>query len=340
MATIKDIARISGYSIGTVSRVINNRSDVSPEARQKIEYVIKEQNFQPNTNAKRLKQTTSSDVAVIIRGKSNIFLEKILEQIQISMRSHGEDISVLFIDETDNAVENAVQMVQQNRPKGFIFLGGSLHNFRSGFSRIAVPCVLVTGNAAGLEFENLSSYSTDDRLAAACAVEELIRCGHRRIGIIGGYPDSFPEDNVALRITGAEEVLREKGIKYNRDQDLAYCPFSMQDGYDAVNTLLERSPDITAVFAVSDMVAIGAKRALIDRGLRIPEDISLIGFDGLDITQFAVPRLATIRQDVRQMAGMTVDDLLFRISYKREGEHKKIPFELIRAESIASPRKQ
>ena len=96
MTTIKDIAKISGYSISTVSRVLNNRADVSEKAREKIEKVIRELNYQPNENARMLKQTVSSDISVIVRGNKSIFLESILEEIQIRMGKHGESVNVQF----------------------------------------------------------------------------------------------------------------------------------------------------------------------------------------------------------------------------------------------------
>ena len=111
MTTIKDIARKSGYSIGTVSRVINNRADVSDEAREKINSVIRECNYQPNSNARMLKQVMSSEVSIIVRGSKNVFFESILEEIQIRMRNYDENINVHFIGETDNEVETAVRIV-------------------------------------------------------------------------------------------------------------------------------------------------------------------------------------------------------------------------------------
>ena len=109
MITIRDIARKSGYSIGTVSRVINSRTDVSDKAREKIEEVIREYNYQPNSNARMLKQNVSAEISVIVRGSRNVFFEYILEEIQVRMREHGENINVQFIRETDSSVQMAIQ---------------------------------------------------------------------------------------------------------------------------------------------------------------------------------------------------------------------------------------
>ena len=184
MSTIKDIARISGYSTGTVSRVINNRADVSEEARKKIEEVIREQNYQPNQSARMLRQTVSSEVSIIVRGVGNVFLESLLEKVQIRVREQGETANVQFIGETEDEIAAAEQVVQQLKPKGLIFLGGSLATFRKEFSRIGLPSVLTSVDAGELGFENLSSFTTDDVDAGACAVRKLVELGHRRIGLV------------------------------------------------------------------------------------------------------------------------------------------------------------
>ena len=153
MTTIKDIARISGYSIGTVSRVINNRADVSEEAREKINEIIRECNYQPNSNARKLKQVTSSEISIIVRGNKNLFFQSILEEIQIRLRGYDENINVHFIGETDNEVETAVRISAYVKPKGIIFLGGYTDTIRKDFFRIALPSVLVTVGAQDMGFD-------------------------------------------------------------------------------------------------------------------------------------------------------------------------------------------
>ena len=342
MATIKDIARLSGYSTGTVSRVLNNRSDVSEEAKEKIEKVIKETSYQPNSNARMLKQTVSPDTTVIVRASKSIFLESILEEIQKRMREHGEMINTLFIGETDDEIAAAVQIMQSRKPKGLIFIGGSLDNFSEGFSRITVPSVLVTADAKELGFENLSSFTTDDEDCAACAIKELYSRGHRRIGILGGYPaeqgeirDSYRES----RLRGAVRELERNGIPFDPAGDYEACEYSARGGFDAAKRLLERSRDLTGIFALNDAIAAGAMRAFADMGLNVPEDISVIGFNGSDYVHYTIPRISSIRQDITMLASRSVDDLLLRISYGGPAVHEKIPYEFINGESLAPPRR-
>lgn len=341
MATIQDIARISGYSIGTVSRVINNRADVSTEARRKIEEVIREQNYQPNSSARMLRQSISSEISVVIRGARNVFLQSLLEGVQIRIRDNGEIANVQFIKETDDEVAVAAQVQQNLKPKGIIFLGGSTKNFEEGFSKINVPSVLISADASNLGYDNLSSFATDDGDAAARAVSELISQGHRRIGILGGYPGDAegkrPHDSPARRIQGALQELEKDGIAFDLERDYEECPFSAEGGYHAAEQLLLRTPDLTGVFAISDAIAIGAMRAFHDMGLRVPENISIVGFDGITAAMYSVPRLATIKQDVASLANKGVDDLLMRISYERSAVHERIPYLYVNGESVARP---
>ena len=123
--TIKDIARLSGYSIGTVSRVINQHPDVSEAARKKILEIIAQENFQPNSNAKHLKQSHSTPITIIVKGSSNLFLETLMEKAEQYLAQSGETANVVFVNERDNEVRQAVQICTERNPKGIIFLGGA-----------------------------------------------------------------------------------------------------------------------------------------------------------------------------------------------------------------------
>lgn len=334
MATIKDIARLSGYSIGTVSRVLNNHPDVSDKTKARIQKVIRELNYEPNSNAKMLKQGSNSAVTFIVRGYHNIFLQSILEEMQLALHQAGEQTAVAFVDENANEVEAALHLNASMRPKGFFFLGGNLPDFEKYFSPIKVPCVLLTNSAKELSFPNLSSYATDDVEAAAYAIRYLYQCGHRTIGIIGGSADNLESQAGYQRRVGCRRALAQFGLECG---DELYEPsrFSMDGGYEAADKLLRRRPDITALFAFSDLIAIGAIRAIRDMGKSCPEDISVMGFDGLDICRFGIPRLTTIRQNVDRISSLSVSDLLLHLHYPQsEAKHEIVPFQLQEGESI------
>ncbi len=334
MATIKDIAKLSGYSIGTVSRVINHHPDVSESTRQRIEQVIKDLNFQPNSNAKLLKQSGTSAVTVLVKGSKNVFFESILEDMQQVFKDNGEEVSVLFLDEKSNEVEAAAQVCTERKPKGLIFLGGNLKYFRESFSAIKVPCVLTSLSGEGLGFENLSSFTTDDKQGAKDAIEYLVKAGHRHIGMIGGSLDTDQGQISDYRLSGALEVINGKGLDFTFEKNYEPCLFSMEGGYEAAQKLIRANSEITAIFALGDMIALGAVRGIADLGKKVPDDISIIGYDGIGYTQFSIPRITTISQDSRELAVRSVEDLLWRISYQRGPRHEMIKHGVITGESV------
>ncbi len=335
MTTIKDIARLSGYSIGTVSRVINQHADVSPAAREKIEKIIAQENFQPNSNAKLLKQQVKTSVIILVKGQMNVFLEMILEDIQKILLESGEDSSVTFLDEAANEVEAAIQQCAERKPRGIIFLGGNISYFKKKFDQITVPSVLVTVSASGLGFDNLSSYATDDVAASAAAVEYLIRMGHRKIGVIGGSASLRRGQIGYRRLHGAISVLKKNDLPFDQEKQYEPGRFSIASGYESATALLKRNKKLTAIYCISDVIAIGAMRAVRDLKMSVPDDISIIGYDGIEYSRYCVPRLATVQQDTSELAKQSVEDLLMRINYEnRPAHHVTIPFRVLTGESI------
>ncbi len=339
MATIKDIAKLSGYSIGTVSRVINGHPDVSDTARAAVQNVIREQNYQPNTNAKHLKQQAGTAVTIVVRGYANIFFGKMLEMVQSILTDSGEDAAVVYLDEDANEVQYAIQLAKDRRPKGFIFLGGNLEYFKKDFHRIDVPSVLLTNTAEELHMENLSSFTTDDEAAGYEVIRHLIEAGHQKIGIIGGSSSKDGSQVGYRRMVGCRRAFQEQQIVFDESLQYESSRFSVEDGYDAARRLLNRDAELTAVFAISDSIAIGAMRAIVDMGLKVPEDVTVVGYDGIDMTRFTVPRLATVRQNIEEMARRGVEDLLLRLNYARPASHAVIPFEFINGESLSENHK-
>ncbi len=334
MTTIKDIAKLSGYSIGTVSRVINNHPDVSEEARRRVQEVIREQNFQPNSYAKQLKQQSNSAITIIIKGNENMFFESILEKVQVMLKESGEDVAVAFLDEYANEVQAAVQLCAARKPKGFIFLGGNLEFFRQDFAKIDVPCVLLTNTAEGLGLKNLSSYTTNDMDAGYAAIEYLIKLGHKKVGIIGGSASKIGSQIGFRRMEGCRNAFQQYGIPYEEDKQYEPSRFSMAGGYESTQRLLKKNPDITAIFALGDTIALGAMRAIYDMGLTVPEDVSVLGYDGIESSHYSIPRLTTIRQDTDMLAKKGVEDILLRINYNHAVTDEYIDFSLVEGESV------
>ncbi|MDD6344172.1 MAG: LacI family DNA-binding transcriptional regulator, partial [Coprococcus catus] len=185
--TIKDIARISGYSLGTVSRVLNGHPNVSDKARTHILSIVEEYHYYPNENAKLLKQQASDSIAIIVRGTQNMLFADIIEQIQSLLLKKGEEPAIVnYLDEYDDEVASAISFCKNRHPKGLIFLGGNLNHFQESFHKVSVPSVLLTNNASSLAFPNLSSFTTDDEEASRSIIRYFVEHGHRNIAIIGG----------------------------------------------------------------------------------------------------------------------------------------------------------
>ena len=329
--TIKDLAAKTGYAVGTVSRALNNHPNVSPKARDAILQAARECGFELNVNAKQLKQQTSSTILVIVKGVQNEFFGGMVETTQSLIADTRYQLAVDYMDEDLNEVHRAIQLCREKKPLGILFFGGNTQSFIADFHRIDIPCVLVTGDASGLSFKNLSSVSTDDKEAARSAINLLIGLGHRQIGIIGG--DQILSDISRLRYEGCLEAFRENGIEF----DTRYYQggrYSYADGYKATQALIGKGCKFTAIFAMSDVMSIGAIRALKDAGLRVPEDVSVIGVDDLPLGRYIVPQLSTIRQSTQKIAQRSVAILLESIEKNQEARHERISFEVCRRESV------
>ena len=331
--TIKDIARESGYGVTTVSRVLNNQPNVSEEAREKILEVVRRTGFRLNSNAKRLKQQTSSGIAVVVKGVNNMLFPSILQRVQSRLLDTGWACLINYLDESADEVEEAARICTETHPLGLLFLGGGIENFRRSFAAIPVPCVLMTASARGLGFDSLSSVSTDDTYAAECVIEHLLDLGHRRIAILSGWTGD--ESNpVGLRCRGCLNALERRGVPFDAGRQLVTSRFSLSDSYEAMGRLFDAMPDLTAVFAAADVMAIGAIRAIRDRGLRVPEDVSVVGFDGVELGAYLTPKLCTVRQDGEAIADRSVELLLEAIDRGTAASHELVPFHFTPGESV------
>lgn len=329
--TIKDLAAQTGYSVGTVSRVLNNQPHVSELAKEIIWKAAEESGFQLNTNAKQLKQQQSNSLLVICKGNTNELFDALLIAIQSQVADTQYTLIVDYIDESENEVRRALQLCREKKPQGILFLGGTQELFRESFHQIHIPCVLVTTSAAELAFPNLSSVTSDDTLAAFLAIRGLMELGHQQVVVIGGHRGY--SDITRLRYQGCVQAFREYDIPFE-DSRYETARFTFEDGYRAAMELLRRKPGFTALFAMSDVMALGAIRALTDAGKRVPEDVSVIGFDGLPIGSYTVPRLSTVSQSMELLAQRGMQLLLSGIEDGAEATHETVPVDLLIRESV------
>ena len=328
--TIKDIARISGCSVSTISRVINDRPDVRPETKERVLEVMREAGFVPNTNARQLKIQQSRSLVFVVKGTRNIFFSDFLVQLQRAATLYGYNGIVSYLDENANEIDAAEKILREIKPKGMIFLGGSVANFQKGFANISVPSVLATLVSDKLDFSNLSMVGVDDRAAAYQAVSYLIQQGHRKIAVLGGPATSYPS---MMRRQGAQQAMEDAGIRFE-DKLYGLSNYDFESAYHAMNGLLARRAEFTALFAMSDVIAFGAIRALVSAGFRVPEDVSVIGFDGITMSRYCVPVMTTIVQPSEQIALQSIELLVRQIEHGTPAQTVTLQPELQQGESV------
>ncbi len=334
--TIRDVAQLAGVSVTTVSRVLNHRPDVNAATREKVERVMVECNFVGNANARSLKQLDGDVAALILRGRSNPFLSGLAETMLQFARE--ADISFLMesIDEKDDEFQTALRLMHEKRARGFIFIGSRLDARLEVLRGQDVPMVFATVNAVNAGLPRAASVSIDDRRMGREAMEMLIRAGHTKIAIFGGSRNQG--DGLADRYIGAREACEQAGVPFDETRYVE-TRFSLEDAYNAARNFFATRSDTTAVFAMSDMVAMGVIRALKDISRRVPEDVSVVGFDGVEMGKYFIPSLSTIVQPQEEIARQSVDVLLDMMEKDGSARHLTVTAAPLLRESIASPRR-
>ena len=228
---IRDIARLSGYSVGTVSRVLNDHPGVSERARTRVLEVVREVGYEPNTNARHLKMRGRASFAIMVKGMQNMLFNDLIEKAEGLFAAADEEARVHFVDEDADEVARAAHLDRIRHPKGFLFLGGDPNNFRAGFDQIGVPCVLLTNTAEAWGLRGLSSFSTNDAEAAGAVIDYLWECGHRRIGVLGG--NRALSEVSTHRLAGVTRAFERHGAAFDAERCYEPCRFSMGEGYQA-----------------------------------------------------------------------------------------------------------
>lgn len=312
--TIKDIAKYCGVSVSTVSRVINERPDVSPAVRERVLGAIDKLNFIPSDSARVLVRSSSDAIGLVVRGVGNPFYTDVIKAIERGIDAAGLTMVMQQIDVCEDEVRAGAQMERDKRLRGLIFLGGRSDYTPGELYAVTVPfvCCSYTNSFGSLPGGSYSSVSIEDAAVARTAVEKLIALGHRRIAaLVSGKNDRSIS---ALRYLGYTEALRAHGIELDESIVSEAGNFEMDDAYAATKALLERNDDFTALFAISDAMAIAAVKALSEFGRAVPRDCSVIAIDGLKLSEYTVPTLTTYRQPSREMGAESVAILLDMIA--------------------------
>jgi len=334
--TIRDIAKQCGVGVSTVSRAINNHPDINEKTKAMIAQVILENNYIPNNSARNLKRSTSKTIAVLIKGISNPFFSNMLKVFEMEIQRKKYSFLLHRVEEQEDEIDVAIELEKEKRLKGIVFLGGYFSHSEEKLKQLKVPFVLSTiGVTDKIDKDYYSSVSVDDYKESYKMVDYLCKLGHKRIATITVAPED--ESIGKLRFKGYLQALEDNHISFDpglvgyMKEDIV--TFSMKYGYEVTKELLKTNKDFTAIFAISDSMAVGACKALFEAEKRVPEDYSVAGFDGMDISFYYNPSITTIRQPVEEMAEETIRILFDIIHKKRSQESKIFPAELVIGQS-------
>lgn len=309
--TIKDIAKRSGVSVSTVSRVLNNRPDVSDAIRKRVLDVVKESGYIPNNSARDLVRTRSDAIGVVTRGLGNLFFSDMLKTVTREIDRVGMTMVLRQIDSDEDEIYTGAELEREKKLRGLIFLGGRFDYTSEELKSINVPfvCCTYTNSFGTLDSGQFASVSVDDQQTAFDAVSYLISQGHTRIAAL--LPDCGDRSISELRYNGYRAALFSGDIPFDRDLvvEVGGC-YDMDAAYRGTQELIQRKVPFTALFAVSDTMAIAAIKALWEHGIRVPEDCSVIGIDGLQLGEYAIPTLTTMVQPGEALAKTSVDILM------------------------------
>lgn len=330
-ATINDVAQKAGVSYQTVSRVINNHPSVREETRKRVMEVIRSLKYQPSSVARSLVTKRSNLIGVVSFGTLHFGPAQMLSNIEQAARTRGYHLSISSIAAlTRGELEQAVNTLRRQRVDGILIIEpllGAETDFLKEQSAV-IPIVLVDANpSAGLPCSSIDQHS-GGRLGA----EHLLRLGHRRIALICG-PQQW--NDARLRQQGWLSALREAQIKPVAQ---AFGDWSAASGYAAARALLAQKP-FSGLLVANDQMALGAYRALREAGLKVPREVSVVGFDNLPESEYFDPPLSTIEQDFPSLGQTSLTQLLSLIEApKTTASMQVIPPKLVVRASTAKPK--
>ena len=332
-ATIREIARAAGVSIATVSRVINGRPDVSPQTREVVLRVVREHGFSTNRNARALSGGRTGLVgvtlpileaayfAVIVSGTAEALYEHDM-RIVLCPTLHQHEREVTLLDRLmHGTTDGAILMLPEESNAELRALQETGYPFVVVDPRVQLD-------------QGIPAVSASNASGARAVVEHLLSLGHRRIGAILGPADWMATTE---RLNGYRSALAAAGVLAARDL-VVESDFSIESGETAAAALLDLPERPTAIFGFNDNVAIGALRAAEARGLTVPDDLSVVGFDDSEQSGLVTPALTTVRQPLAEMGRMAVSLLLRLLDHQRvEAMNIELATRLVVRESTAAP---
>lgn len=304
-ATINDVARMANVSIKTVSRVLNREPNVRTATRDRVLEAARELSYRPNVSARRLASNRSFVIGILYEIPQSDYFGEFQEGALTVCREQGYHMLIHPCSAgSENLIEDVIDLHRQVTVDGFILLQplSEIEVLNQALVDANVPFIRVSQRP----WQGPAVISVDDEIASAKMTEHLINNGHRRIGFIMGRPDHGSSHD---RLAGYRAAMASAGIPYD-DSLVEQGLYNFESGYAGARRLLSLKPTPTAIFASNDHMAMGVLTAAHEKGLAIPGQLSVAGFDDSPMARFAWPPLTTVRQPVTQVARLTTEVLL------------------------------
>lgn len=308
-STLHDVARLAGVSIKTVSNVINDYPHIRPATKAKVEQAIAELGYTPNLTARSLRSGRTGAIALAV---PELGLSYFAELAAAVIEAAEEAGLVVLVEQTGGDRDRELELLRSPRLQmtdGLIFSALGMGQDDAAQLRRPYPLVLLGERIFDAPVDHVTMRNVE---AARAATEYLLASGRRRIAIIGAHPGEVI-GSAGLRLRGYREALEAAGVPYDESLIGETTLWHRANGAHGMRELLERDPGFDAVFGLNDTLALGAMRVLQEAGLRVPEDVAVVGFDNLDEAQYSIPSLTTVDPGQRWIARTAVATLLERI---------------------------
>ncbi|MEL7235407.1 MAG: LacI family DNA-binding transcriptional regulator, partial [Chloroflexota bacterium] len=331
--TIEDISRKLGISISTISKALNGYTDVSARTRDLVLQTAQEMGYHPNTAARNLRRGRTDKIGIII-SESIVYISEYLAEIipGAALTAEQNDTNLILYTSVDNSIANLTRICRSREVDGMILLWSSEMSSMIDLLELEKMPYIIIGRRS--ERAGTSYVAPDNFEGAKAITQHLIELGHRRIGFM--LRPALGTTNVD-RFAGYRAALDNAGLPLI-DELVVTTAIEHRSGYHAMNTLLDLLEPPTAVFSFHDVVAVDAMVAVKERGLRVPDDVSITGFDGLRSSLITTPRLTTVRQPLQEIGQRTVSTLLALIEDPSLPPiRERVPVHLEIRESTASP---
>ncbi|MDD9312465.1 substrate-binding domain-containing protein [Cytobacillus firmus] len=328
--TIKDVAKKANVSIATVSRILNGQGGYSEKTKFKVLKVIEELGYQPNAVARGLINKRTHTIGVLFPKLSSSLVTDLLDGIEKAANDNGSSVIVCHTESNGEKTMKYLQLLIEKRVDGIIFASETLKDEYYQFvAKTSMPMILLSTESYAYP---VPFVKVNDFHAAYAAAKHLIDKGHTRIGMISGNKD----DIIAgiPRIEGFKKALTDHNIPLGSENIVFSRGFTFPDGVEGLKNLIKLFPDVTAIFAASDEMAIGALSAAYQMGIRVPDEVSVIGYDNLNLAEMSIPPLTTVGQPLAKM-GETAAEMLFSILETGETPESRImPHKIIERMSV------